>query len=137
MRTVLERPPAPILDTPSPAPEPQPAPQRQGLRERFRLPRTKTAVATPMGDEETVVIANRTDEEWTLHLGYHALGTVASQAEREIRVARWQMLTARQVTAPLGAEYLIADLTPAIQCVEIRYDAHHGQLAYYLRLVEH
>jgi len=91
---------------------------------------TRTAVATPTDDEETVLIANKTDKEWTLHLDYHALDTVASRAEWEIRVAKWQMFTAHQVTAPLGAEYLTADLTPAIRCVEIRYDAHHGQLAY-------
>jgi hypothetical protein len=123
-----------VLDDES-TPETRTSPQSQRNWWRFRFPWVKTAVGTPTADDETVLIDNLTDEEWVLHLSFHALGTVAPHRQQTIKIVKWQMLTARQFHAPLGTEYLTADLTPRVKAVEIRHDARHGQLAYYLHPV--
>jgi hypothetical protein len=97
---------------------PQTGTRRRRRWFRFRFPWIKTAVSAPSDDDELLVL-NQTDLGWLLHLGYRDLGAISPHDARLYRVVKAGLLTARQVDAPVGTEYLTMSLGPAIQVVAI------------------
>jgi hypothetical protein len=128
---------APTVEMPAEAPpEPQPQPQRERARWRTRLPwpQGRTRNAAPLEDDR-LIIANRTNVTWSVHVGFRELTPVTPQTERQERVVKSGMLTARPLEAPAGANYLTAYLNPAVEKVEIRGEAVRGEVLYDLRLL--
>ena len=130
---------APTIETPAEAP-PEPQPQPQSQRERARWwtrvpwPQGRTRNAAPLEDDR-LIIANRTNVTWSVHVGFRELTPVTPQTERQERVVKSGMLTARPLEAPVGAAYLTAYLNPSVETVEIRVEAVRGELLYDLRLL--
>ena len=130
MPAILNRPP----ETPAPT-ETQADPTRPWWRRRapFALPKTRNAAPT---DDGELVIDNKTGENWHVHLGYRDLGLVARRTQLRVQVVKSGMLTARQVAAPAGANYLTSHIHPNVHTVQIRRTLVAGAPFYDLRLLE-
>ena len=127
MPAVIDRPPVE-------APRTEPAPERRRPSWRFPWNKPKTRIAAPTEDDE-LLIDNRTDQAWTLHLGYRSLGRIEPHAKLLVHVVKTGMLTARPVNAPVGVGYLTAFLTGEIETVEIRGERMGGEHLYDLQLL--
>ena len=129
----------PVTLDPPPAAEPRTQPQhdpaRPWWRRQFPWQQPKTRIAAP-ADDGDLLLDNRTDDRWSVHLGYRDLGPVAPRDRRTVRVVKSGLLTVRQVEAPVGTGYLTAHLSPAVQAVEIRHSLVAGAPFYDLRLIE-
>ncbi len=127
-----------ILDRPPEAPaqtQTQADPTRPWWRRRmpFALPKTRNGAPT---DDGELVIDNRTDETWRLHLGYRDLGLIAGRRQLRVQVVKSGMLTARQLKAAADAGYLTSHIHPGVQTVQIRRTMVNGEPFYDLRLLE-
>jgi hypothetical protein len=126
-----------ILDRPPQAPPPTlPAaePKRPWWKRYFPWTSPQTRIAGPTDDGE-LLLDNRTDDTWALHLGYRALGPIAPHTRQHVRVVKSGMLTARPAAAPAGADYLIASLHPHVHTVQIRHSVVQGVSVYDLHLI--
>ncbi len=83
-----------------------------------------------------MLLDNRTDGQWSVHLGYRDLGMVPPRDRRTVRVIKTGMLSVRQAAAPVGVGYLTAHLSPSVQSVEIRHTLVQGAPFYDLRLID-
>jgi len=97
------------------------------------MPQTRNGAPT---DDGELVIDNQTDEGWHVHLGYRDLGIVARRRQLRVQVIKSGMLTARQVAAPAGANYLTSHIHPNVHTVQIRRTLVAGEPFYDLRLLE-
>jgi hypothetical protein len=128
---------APAAEPPAEAPpETQPQPQRERARwwTRAPWPKGRTRNAAPLEDDR-LIIANRTNVTWSVHVGFRELTPVTPQTERQERVVKSGMLTARPLEGPAGGDYLTAYLSPTVETVEIRGQEVRGHLLYDLRLL--
>jgi hypothetical protein len=112
------------------SPQPSPRPRRSWWR--FLFPWVRTAVGAPT-DDDRLVVDNRTDFPWMIHLGYRRLGTVAPHTTLVEQVVKVGVLSARQADAPVGTEYLTIWLTPTAHVVQI-LDLGHEEGLYELSL---
>lgn len=126
-------PPAELTEQP-PAAIPETAPQRQPNRWRYRFPWVKTAVGAPLYDDE-LLIDNRTPHAFALWHAYHALGVVDAHSQRTVRLVKSGLLSARQLIAPPGADYLLISLNPEARGVAICDISGGGEGYYDLRLL--
>ncbi|MBV9281291.1 MAG: hypothetical protein JOZ41_14520 [Chloroflexi bacterium] len=117
----------------SPELSPQPSPRARRSWWRFLFPWIRTAVGAP-ADDDRLIVDNRTDLAWMIHLGYRRLGRVAPHTTLAERVVKAGMLSARQADAPVGTEYLTIWLTPTTQVVQI-LDLGHEEGLYELSLL--
>jgi hypothetical protein len=90
---------------------------------RFRFPWHKTKVGS-RGDEEELLVVNKTRAPWQLHLGYRALGVVEPGAQAAFLVVKKGMLTAQQLAGDgfsRSADGLAVQVTGRVQRIELRY----------------
>ena len=103
----VERPGAPPLET---------KPRRSGgwftrLRRRVKL-----ALA---GDDEELILENRTGVSWRVYHNYHQLGIIDTHEQRAFRLHKHGSLSVRQYADGDDVEYLVLPLTYDVTYVHI------------------
>lgn len=126
---------APVL-TDRPETETHQRPARRGWPLRW-LPwvTPRTRVATDAADDELLVV-NRTAEAWRIAAGFRDLGVAEPYQERRVHAAKSGILTARQVDAPVGTDYLVVHLSSDVERVVLTRFIAHGQPFYEFKAVQ-
>ena len=94
----VERPDAPPLET---------KPQRSGGWFRRLQKRVKLAL---VGDDEELVVENRTDVSWRVYHNYHQLGIIDAQEQRIFKLHKHGSLSVSPFTDEGEVEYLVLSL---------------------------
>lgn len=125
---------APTL-TDDPKTETQEQRARRGWPSKW-LPwlRPRTRNAADAADDELLIV-NRTAEAWRIAAGFRDLGVAEPFQERRVHVVKAGTMTARQVDAPVGTDYLIAHLSADVRQVVLTRFLAHGQPFYELKAV--
>jgi len=118
----------------SPTMSPRTSPKRWRNLWRFRFPWVKTAVSAPTDDEE-LLVENLTGRTWQVHLGYRGLGAIAPESQRRYQVVKSGTLSVRQMDAPVGGEYLTAEVNRSTWVVQIYDLSPEGEGVYDLRVL--
>ena len=95
----------------------------------------RTRVAADAADDE-LLVRNRTAEAWRIAVGFRDLGVAEPFQDRSVHVVKTGTMTARQVAAPVGTDYLIAPLGPDVEQVVLTRFLAHGQPFYELKAVQ-
>lgn len=101
----VERPDAPPLET---------KPQRSGGWFRRLQQRVKLALS---GDDEELLVENRTDVSWRVYHNYHQLGIVDEQERRVFKLHKHGSLSVRPFSDEGEVEYLVLSLDSNVTCV--------------------
>ena len=94
----VERPDAPPFET---------KPQRSDGWFRRLQKRVKLALA---GDDEELLVENRTDVSWRVYHNYHSLGIIDAQEQRVFKLHKHGSLSVRPFTDEGEVEYLVLSL---------------------------
>ena len=100
------------------APPTQTKPQRQDADGWFTRVKRRVKLAME-GDDEELLVENTTAVSWHIYHKYHLLGIVDPWETHTFRLRKSGNLNARPDLASDESEYLIVDLNPRIQRVEI------------------
>lgn len=103
----VERPGAPPLET---------KPRRSGGWFRRLRQRVKLALA---GEDEELIVENRTDVSWRVYHNYHHLGIIDAQEQRVFKLHKHGSLSVRPFTDEGEAEYLVLSLNYNVTYVYI------------------
>lgn len=103
----VERPGAPPLET---------KPRRSGGWFRRLRQRVKLALA---GEDEELIVENRTDVSWRVYHNYHHLGIIDAQEQRVFKLHKHGSLSVRPFTDEGEAEYLVLSLNYNVAYVYI------------------
>lgn len=133
MSVVMDRP--PVIEAEPMEDPPETAPRRKRVWGRLLFPWLKTAIASPIEDDDLLIV-NSTDDTWALSLGYHDLGSMPPRDRQVVSVVRKGRLQARQVGAARDAPALTLALTPSVRAVEISVTVLQGVALYHLGATE-
>jgi hypothetical protein len=103
----VERPGAPPLET---------KPRRSGGWFRRLRQRVKLALA---GEDEELIVENRTDVPWRVYHNYHHLGIIDAQEQQVFKLHKHGSLSVRPFTDEGEAEYLVLSLNYNVAYVYI------------------
>src|SRR5579859_2529138 len=85
--------------------------------------RIKLALA---GDDEHLLVANKTTLSWRIYHNYHLLGIVDADEQYTFRLIKHGSLNVRPATGDGDVEYLMLSLSERIRRVQI-YRRHMGE----------
>jgi hypothetical protein len=103
----VEQPDSPPLET---------KPQRSGGWFRRLQQRIKLALA---GNDDELLVENRTDVSWRVYHNYHQLGIIDTQEQRIFKLHKHGLLSVRPFTDAGEAEYLVLSLNYNVTCAYI------------------
>jgi hypothetical protein len=83
------------------------------------------------GNDEELTIENLTPETWRIHHNYAYLGVVDPQESRTFLLAKRGVISAQQLEALVGTDYLVVPITGWVHIVRIYIRALPGQVVTY------
>ncbi|MBV9256472.1 MAG: hypothetical protein JO215_00480 [Ktedonobacteraceae bacterium] len=111
------------LDDPEVKPELKTSPRRWGDWFRQLQRRIKLALA---GDDDELVLENKTDVSWRVYHDYHQLGIIDSGEQRTFKLVKHGSLRARPYVEDENTEYLVLPLNQRVHRIFI-YRRQMGQ----------